>query len=141
MVSFGELYVLLVDWALTIVLLFLVVSILSPLEPENLFPSVKEALEHFVKNGKPFAFACYFWQHKPGEYAATPSWPKEQILCPPWEGVARSMHKEALELDKSLPSTWQGVNSRSRQSLRTRSGGRVQPTAFIIAASGSPRSW
>lgn len=100
------------DWAFTVGCLVFVVSVLSPFEPENLFESVAEALKYFVRNEKPFLFTCYFWQNKPGEYAATPCWPESEVLCPPWEKVGRSLHNETAELDRYLPLTGQGVNCR-----------------------------
>jgi hypothetical protein len=122
MVGFGELYGLLIDWVITILLLFAVASILSALEPENLFLKVKDALDHFSRKGKPFRFTCYFWQHEPGRYAATPSWPDDEVRRPLWEATARVLHDEALQLDRWLPATWQGVNSRVSAVFEDQSG-------------------
>jgi hypothetical protein len=109
--NFGEFYLYLFDWTLTVVFLFFVVSIFAPLEPQNMFPSVVAALSHFVGKGRPFVFASYFWQHELGEYEATSCW-SEDPLPSRWEEFARSLHRQTVELDKYLPSTRQGVNSR-----------------------------
>jgi hypothetical protein len=105
-------YIYLWDWVVTIVALFAVVSVFSPLEPQNLFPSVADALQRFVRTDGPFQYVCYFWQRSPGEYATTTAWPESEVLRPDWEGLARSIHNQTIALDKCLPSTWQGVNSR-----------------------------
>jgi len=109
----GGIYILLFDWLLTVLFLWLVVSVLSLLEPENLFDDVAGALEHFVPEQlTPFLFAGYFWQREPGQYGET-LWPSNgPSVGPPWEAVLRSLQTETLELDKCLPPTWQGGNSR-----------------------------
>jgi hypothetical protein len=105
-------YIYLWDWVVTIFALFFAVAVLSPLEAENLFPTIGDALNRFVRTRGPFEYICYFWQRGPGEYAETSAWPERQILRPDWEGVAKSLHNQTIALDKSLPFTWQGVNSR-----------------------------
>ena len=106
---FGAIYFYLIDWMLTVLLLYFAVSALAPLEPRNLFRTVDEALHYFVEERKIFIFACYFWQDKDGGYAAA-FYPK--IGAAQWEATARVLHREMLHLDQFLISTYQGINAR-----------------------------
>jgi len=108
----GTIYLYLFDWAATVVVLYLVVRVLSPLEPRNLFPGIGEALEYFVKDRGIFVFTGYFWRSKPDEH--TPTIRSSDSDDPPlsWGEFAVALHKETVDLDKFLSSTWQGENSR-----------------------------
>jgi hypothetical protein len=108
----GALYLYLFDWVATVIVLYLVVCVLAPLEPRNLFESVAEALQYFVKDRRIFVFTSYFWHNSLVEHVPTSCslYSDDQPL--PWEQLALALHKTTVELDEFMPLTGQGINSR-----------------------------
>jgi hypothetical protein len=108
----GAIYLYLFDWVATVVILYFVVSILSRLEPRNLFKSVADALAYFIGDREGFMFAGYFWRSDADAYAPTVR--SSDDADPPFscEDFALALHKETGRIDEFLPATWQGVNNR-----------------------------
>ena len=148
----GKVYLYLFDWAATVVGLYLVVAALAPLEPRNLFQGVAEALQYFVRDRGIFVFTGYFWHSGTNEHVATKRVSEGEDTPAPWEELALTLHRATVELDKSMPSTWQGINNRVMLVLEEESEPdgksptahclhyrRFGETAFVVAVDSEAR--
>jgi hypothetical protein len=109
MAAIGYLYVF--DWCITILGVYAMIMLFSPLEARNTFSNVTEALRDFVRNGRIFTFTGFFWQ-----CSACPSQPavharnKEQADS--FKKIAELIHNETLNLDAALRGSFQGGSCR-----------------------------
>jgi hypothetical protein len=107
----GAAYLYLFDWALTIVSLYLIVRILAPMEPRNLFPGVGAALRDFVRTRRVFCFAGLYWPyHTP---AASPTILSGDPHAAHWNEMASAIHKLCIGVDATIAQAGQGINSRA----------------------------
>jgi hypothetical protein len=106
----GTAYLYLFDWMLTIIMMYLIVRILSPIEPRNLFPSVSAALQDFILRRRVFCFGALYWPYH--DRAAKPAIYARNANASQWSDIAQSLHKLSEDLDLVLSVAGQGINSR-----------------------------
>jgi hypothetical protein len=104
-------YLYLVDWLVTIIALYAVITFLCPLEPRNLFETVEKALRDFVSDHRIFVFSGLFWQHQEGsaDFAVCARGEEEKRV---FSLIAKTFHHASLDLDAHLRGGWQGENAR-----------------------------
>jgi hypothetical protein len=103
-------YLYLFDWMLTIIVMYVIVRVLSPIEPRNLFSGVLDALKDFVIRRRVFCFGALYWPYHDG--ARRPAIYSRDANASQWSDLAQSLHRLSEELDLVLPVAGQGINSR-----------------------------
>jgi hypothetical protein len=106
----GIAYLYIFDWIVTIIGVYALVVLLSPLEPINNFNKVGRALNDFVQR-RIFIFSGYFWQHL-DDPAHVTIYPDDRKRSEPFEARARLIHKETRALDIAIRGAGQGCNFR-----------------------------
>jgi hypothetical protein len=127
----GTIYLYLFDWLVTVIALYGLITILCPLEPRNIFGSVDEALRDFVSGRGTFIFSGLFWQYGDGT--------SDPVVCSKGEtekrfftSIAKSVHKESVNLDADLRGAWQGENARIAFACTIASPDGKGPTDYCV---------